>query len=67
MKNVTPSDKEEENFLNYLQATAVQPLLQLHLKILLDKRTKFVSTKTLFYALKTVQISIKNKTTRQYI
>jgi hypothetical protein len=33
----------------------------------LDKGTKFVGTKTLFYALKTVQISIKNKTTRHFI
>ena len=64
---MTPSDKEEENFQNFLQQTAVQPLLAVHYKILNDKRSKFVGTKTLFHSLKLVQICIKHKHTRQYI
>ena len=53
--------------MKYLQGNFIQHILQLHLKILLDKRSKFVGTKTLFYALKTVQISIKHKHTRHFI
>jgi hypothetical protein len=45
----------------------VQDLIQSHLKIILDKRTKFVGTKTFCSALKTVQVGIKYSKTRKFL
>ena len=45
----------------------VGALLQSHLRIIMDKRAKFVGTKTLCAALKTVQVGIKYAKTRKFL
>jgi hypothetical protein len=51
----------------YFKSRGVQPILQFHLKILQDKKTKFVATKALFFSLKMVQVCMKHKHTRDYL
>jgi len=45
----------------------VGPILQSHLQLILDKRSKFVGTKALCAALKTVHVGIKYAKTRKYL
>jgi hypothetical protein len=45
----------------------VEQILSSHLQIILDRRTKFVGTKTFCAALKTVQVGIKSTKTRKHL
>jgi hypothetical protein len=54
-------------FCRYFEQQHVGPVLQCHLAIIFAKRSKFVGTKTLCAALKTVQIGLKFGPTRKMI
>ncbi len=46
-------------FTGYFEAHHVESILRSHLQIIMDRRSKFVGTKTFCSALKTVQVGIK--------
>lgn len=62
-----PQQIQLRAFSEYFEQNHVAPVLQSHLAIILAKRTNFVGTKTLCGALKTVQIGLKFRPTRQLI
>eukprot|EP00347_Sterkiella_histriomuscorum_P021385 403334157 len=64
---VSDTQQQLRNFAQYFEVSHTQQVLQTLLKVILDKRTKFVGTKTFCSALKSVQVAIKQKKTRDLI
>lgn len=54
-------------FTSYFEAHYVEQILSSHLQIIMDRRSKFVGTKTFCSALKTVQVGIKQTRTRKHL
>lgn len=63
----TPQAVASNQFCRYFEANHVATVLQSHLAIIFAKRSRFVGTKTLCAALKTVQIGLKFQVTRRML
>jgi hypothetical protein len=58
--SASQGDKVADNYCKEFEFNYAAPLIDSHLKILIDKKTNFVGTKTLCSALKFIQTSLKS-------